>query len=609
MKTLLFLFLMLSLVPVQAQEKSASRLKEQLDSVANKYGISSIGYALVRADSLVIADAVGVRSYEKNEPADKYSVYRIGSVTKSFVALGVMKLAEEGKIDLNAPLKEVFPDLPIQNPWEATHPVLVNHLLEHTAGFRDLYLADNYHDDAKEFPSLKEVVYSAPDYWISRWPPGTRHAYSNRGYTLLGLLIEQTTGMSYVSYLEKVLLKPLGMESSDLLGRDLSNLAYSYTSDGHPDFPGIFFDHPAGYMHTTPADMAIYARFLLNDTRLPDSSFFLKPDRFASMHKPESISGANGTMIGYGKGFGSTPDLGFGHDGAFDSYLSLLMIYPSQKLAYYFSITSMNEEGNNAVREILQAWLNSEEPAITPKQLEAGSYVLPETYLGWYKSKVYRNQILRFVIALSNFGKLQYEGDTLVFKSPFDEAVVLSALGNGYFSTNKANLPTIYIGEEDGQKIISGRHGPLAGYMVQSSFLQAASWLLLLGGGLALFIGSYLVTLVNLLIAIAGSYTSNKRPMVWMVLSALWLIPLFYGLFGASDPIKVSHANVYSLSLAFSTIGFGLMWLLGIWSFRFGNTHQKHWRSIPLWAGYVGWFSVLLVLAAFDFLPLLIWKM
>jgi hypothetical protein len=126
---------------------------------------------------------------------------------------------------------------------------------------------------------------------------------------------------------------------------------------------------------------------------------------------------------------------------------------------------------------------------------------------------------------------------------------------------------------------------------------------------MTLFVLSYLVSLVNLLIAIAGSYTTNKKPMVWMVLSALWLIPLFYGLSAASDLMKLSYANSYTLALAFSTLGFALMWLLGIWGFRFGKTHQKPWRSIPLWAGYVGWFSVLLVLAVFDFLPLLIWKM
>ena len=101
MKNLLLLFLVIMHVSVEAQDTQATNLKKQLDSVANKYGLSSIGYALVKGDSLRIADAVGVHSLEKNEPVDQYSVYRIGSITKSFVALGIMKLAEEGKIDLH----------------------------------------------------------------------------------------------------------------------------------------------------------------------------------------------------------------------------------------------------------------------------------------------------------------------------------------------------------------------------------------------------------------------------------------------------------------------------------------------------------------------------
>lgn len=611
MKFLLILFIMLGQVSGEVQDKPATGLKAQLDSVAHKYGVSSIGYALVQGDSFTIADAVGVKSYEKNEPADRHSVYRIGSVTKSFVALGVMKLFEEGKIDLNAPLKQVFPDLPIQNPWEATHPVLVKHLLEHTAGFSDLRLADFNHDAATALPPLEEVVQATPAYWICRWPPGTRHAYSNPGYTLLGLLIEKSTGMSYVTYLEEVLLKPLGMYESDLLGRDLSNLVYSYTPDSLPDFPGIIFDHPAGYMHTTPADMALYARFLMMGTRFPDGSYFLKPESFASMHKPESITGANGKMLGYGKGLYSLlsgSHLGFGHDGGIDSYISSLAVYPSQELAYYFTITSLNREANDAVGQILRSWLQKEDPLANQVQA-LRSTRLPAAYLGWYRSAVYRQPIDRFMNAMGNFGNLQYRADTLEFKTLFSDAIVLSPLGNGYFSTNKAKIPNVYIGEEDGNLVLSAGNGPLAGYMVHTDFLMAAVWFLLLAGGMALFVFSYLVSLVNLLIAIAGGYTTNKKPLIWMVLSALWLIPFFYGLSAASDLTKLSYANAYTLALAFSTAGFGLMWLLGLWSFRSGKTHQKSWRTIPLWAGYVGWLSVLIVLAAFDFMPLLIWRM
>jgi CubicO group peptidase (beta-lactamase class C family) len=611
MPVILFLLFWMLGLPLLAQHQDANLLKHRLDSIATQYKISSIGYALVYDDSITLADAVGVQTREGKEAVGPNTVYRIGSVTKSFVALGVMKLADEGKVNLNTPLRQLLPELPIDNPWEATHPVLLKHLLEHTAGFSDLHIADYNHDDAGAFPSLEEVVGTSPEYWVCRWAPGTRHAYSNPGYTLLGLIIEKITSRSYVDYLEEVLLKPLGMNQSDLLGKDLSRLASSYLASGEPDFPGIIFDHPAGYMHTTPSDMARYARFLLNGAQFPDGSYFLKNQSFRSMQVPESITGANGSMIGYGKGLYSLvykTDLGFGHDGGIDSYISSLAIYPARSFAYYFTITGINSEAYDAVGKILMNWLDQEKTEAPPKENQVTAS-LDQAFLGWYRSEVYRQPIERFTNAIMNFGKLYYEGDTLVFKPLFDKAVVLQPLGNNYFSTNKALQPNVFIGSEGEDKVLSAGNGPLAGYMVHSSFLRAAWWLMLLGAGLGVFLLSYLISLVNLLLALAGSYKSNIKPMVWQVLSVFLLIPLFYGLSAGTDLSKISVPNVYTLSLVLATGGFGLMWLIGLLSFRHGKTHQHFWKSIPLRAGYLAWLAIIIVMAAFDFMPLMIWKM
>ncbi|WP_119718051.1 serine hydrolase domain-containing protein [Cognatilysobacter tabacisoli] len=132
----------------------------------------------------------------------------VGSIAKAVLATGVLRLATEGRLDLDARVDAVVPGVAFDNPWHATHPVRVRHLLDHTAGLDDMRLSQLFSLQARaDLPLAEALAVGRPLRVRSR--PGSRFSYSNTGYALLGQLIEVVTGQRYERYLEHALLAPL----------------------------------------------------------------------------------------------------------------------------------------------------------------------------------------------------------------------------------------------------------------------------------------------------------------------------------------------------------------------------------------------------------------
>lgn len=108
-------------------------LKATVDSLLKEDEIPGASIALVHKDSVIWSGGVGYANYEKKIPATADQLFRVGSVSKTFVALGVMQLVEEGKLSLDDKVQELVPEIEITNPWRETNPVRIKHLLEHTA--------------------------------------------------------------------------------------------------------------------------------------------------------------------------------------------------------------------------------------------------------------------------------------------------------------------------------------------------------------------------------------------------------------------------------------------------------------------------------------------
>jgi CubicO group peptidase (beta-lactamase class C family) len=241
-------------------------LEEFLRERMRRTRLPGVSLALVRGDEVVYARGFGFRDLEKRLPATPATAYGIGSITKSFTALGILQLVEEGKLSLEDAVEKFLP-LKIRPFGE---PIRVWHLLSHTAGIPALAYAEaelRWEQGTGGKPLALATVEDfvawlngAADWVEAR--PGERWLYLNEGYILLGGIIEKLSGLSYAEYVRKKILEPLGMRNTGFLGEEVPELATPYVvpQEGQPH-PGKIRPIPIGSdgaLVSTVLDLAKY---------------------------------------------------------------------------------------------------------------------------------------------------------------------------------------------------------------------------------------------------------------------------------------------------------------------------------------------------------------
>ncbi|RLE31253.1 serine hydrolase [Candidatus Acetothermia bacterium] len=179
--------------------------------------LPGLSLALVRGDEVVWQGAMGLRDLERGLPATPHTLYGIGSVTKSFTALAIMQLAEEGKLSLDDPVEEYLPF-----PRAQGVPPRIEHLLSHTSGIPALAYAEAVIREVVgaggswlpigDVDDLVAFMEGAEDWAVAR--PGERWFYLNEGYAVLGAIVQRVSGLPYQEYVRRHILEPLGMDRS-----------------------------------------------------------------------------------------------------------------------------------------------------------------------------------------------------------------------------------------------------------------------------------------------------------------------------------------------------------------------------------------------------------
>ncbi|UCF06543.1 MAG: beta-lactamase family protein [bacterium] len=287
-------------------------LQTEIDSLLTRYTIPGASIAIVTEDSVVYAGGLGYADVESKTKVNEHTHFRAGSITKSFVALGILKLVEDGRIDLQDPVKQIVPDLSIDNPWEATDPVRIVHLLEHTAGFNDPHFNDYYLDGDPDIP-LMDGLKVSEHYLNVKWKPGAYRSYSSAGYMVAGIIIEKVTGERFEDYLKSEILDPLGMTTSTFRFTSETEqlLAQGYKASYQPSQYWHTYSRPAGSLNSSAYEMARYLQFMLNKGRIGERQIIAEStiDRMErSTTDPAAKAGLEsrvglGVGIGYYKGF------------------------------------------------------------------------------------------------------------------------------------------------------------------------------------------------------------------------------------------------------------------------------------------------------------------
>ena len=242
----------------------AARLDEHYRAELEQQRATGAVVGIVLEGELVYTGSFGVRDVETHAPVDADTVFRIASLTKSFTASAVMKLRDEGKVMLDAPIATYLPQAVFLSEHDAV-PITTRHLLTMTSGlpYDDQWGAVTFgYSDAELAALLRSGVTLAH-------PPGETYAYSNLGYALLAAIVERVSGTPFREYVTKNLLLPLGMTSTVWDARDQAptRQAVGYYRDGdmltqepQPN-DGVFA--AAGGLHTSLNDYARYVAFQL----------------------------------------------------------------------------------------------------------------------------------------------------------------------------------------------------------------------------------------------------------------------------------------------------------------------------------------------------------
>lgn len=317
--------------------------------------LSGIAWSLVAGDRSVTG-AAGRSNVQTGTSMRADDRIHIGSVTKTLLAAGILRLVSEGRLNLDAPVSEVLPQIRFENPWRANHPVRVRHLLDHTAGLEDLRVWQMFSQEVGPDDPLMSVFERDPSVLRVRTPPGESFSYSNIGYALAGLVIEQVTGDRYERWLDRNLLAPLGMKNSTFgfvsqVADPDARLAWGHGDDLslHEAMPVAL--RPAAQFTTTSGDMARFARFLMSDGSV-DAQPFIRSDLLRVMGRPAGTAAARtGLRSGYGSGLtlrDREGHLGRCHSGNIVGYRAMLCIYPEQRKAFFYSINTDGESADYA---------------------------------------------------------------------------------------------------------------------------------------------------------------------------------------------------------------------------------------------------------------------
>ncbi len=389
--------------------QSIAELRQQLEKILADSHTPGMSVAIVHSAGPEWVAGLGKSDVAKNQAATDETLFRIGSTSKAFVSLSILKLANEGKLSLQDPVRKLVPQIWFENRWEATDPVRVVDLLEHTTGWDDMHLAE-YAKDAKGM-TLREGL----DYYhhsrISRWRPGTRMSYCNSGPSVAAYIVEKITGQRFEDYVTQNFFLPIGMKTATYFEQPSPQLTTLYHPDGKTPFPywNILL-RPAGAINASAKDMAAYVQFYLNRGAVGGAQVMPA----ASIDRMETPTRAweaqQGLRAGYGLSNYTSFHDGFeyhGHNGGVDGGLTDMSYMPEYGVGYFYSINSANGEAFGKIGDAIRAYVTrglTRPPVPAAGQLPANA----QEYAGWYLPDAPRNEFTHFLANLLGLSRVRF---------------------------------------------------------------------------------------------------------------------------------------------------------------------------------------------------------
>jgi CubicO group peptidase (beta-lactamase class C family) len=418
---LLLLWLPVCVAAEKPEEKpkpaqSTDELRQQLEKILKDSHVPGVSIAIVHKNGPEWVTGLGKSDVATGRDVTPGTLFRIGSTSKAFTSLSILLLADQGKVSLTDSVHKLIPEVWFANRWEATDPIRVVNLLEHTTGWDDLHLRE-YAKQAPDSMTLLEGLDYDHNSRTSRWPPGTRMAYCNSGPPVAARIVEKLSGQRFEDFVQQNLFSPIGMKTATYFEPAPGTATTLYHEDGKTPYAyWHILERPAGSINASANDMAAYVQFYLNRGAVSGKQIVAASD-IDRMEIPESTWAAkDGSKFGYGlSNYWSIED-GFvyhGHDGGVEGGLTEMSYMPDAGVGYFFSINSGNGDAFEKIGKTIRAYITNK---LQKPELPAAA-ALPANaadYAGWYEPDSPRVEMTRFIERLAGLTRLRFQDGKLV---------------------------------------------------------------------------------------------------------------------------------------------------------------------------------------------------
>jgi CubicO group peptidase (beta-lactamase class C family) len=476
-------------------------LDELFGRQMEEHHIAGAAVSVVQDGKLFFAKGYGYANLENGIPVDpEQTIFRIGSIGKTFTATAVMQLVEQGKLDLDA---DINTHLDFRIPDAYPQPITLKHLMTHTSGFEDR-LFGSVVGDAKDLVPAREWLISHMSARVRS--PGGPAAYANYNAMLAGYIVARVSGQPYDQYIQAHILDPLGMVHSTaqaLLPLDLrahASVGYTY-QDGvfkaFPDYADQLAVLPSGGHQASATDMARFMIAHLQNGRYSDANIaearMLKEATVQQMHSTSYTPDPR--LRGNAFGFFDFSDNGqrtIGNIGYSPPMHSLLLLVPDQNLGVFVVYNSdgggdLTNQHLGFQREFFNHYYSA--PAVAAVQPPADFAARAARFVGSYGSAQGSHTTLEKIAGLFVAVEVRDPGDgALLLTSPYGEWRFVEVDGL-YFHQPDGQFGMVF--REDGR----GRITYMSTDLIPQFAFEKLSWYQSPRFNMALALGSVLIFL------------------------------------------------------------------------------------------------------------------
>lgn len=417
-------FFALVLLLTTAVAVQADKVDDYVKAQMERQHVPGVSVVVIKDGKIVKSEGYGLANVELNVPATPQTVYKIGSVSKQFIASGIMLLVQDGKLSLDDSITKFLDSAP-----ETWKPITVRHLLTHTSGI--LREAPGF--DPLKIQSDAEVIktaYSMP----LRFTPGEKYEYCNVGYFTLAEIITKVSGKPWPDFLQERVFKPLGMNATRTtnMSEMVPNRANGYVwRNGKLQNAGILFAlRPSGALLSTVLDLAKWEAAL-------ESGTLLKPTTLEQMWTPVKLN--NGKTHPYGFGWELDPlrnHKQINHGGSLPGFRAQLARFVDDKVTV---IVLTNGDNANA-GGITQGIANFYIPGLLPEhKLARIDPKILDGYVGKYEANP------TTTIAVTR------EGDTLIVHQGDEKITFFPESETDFFNPNSPRRTIAFVKDATGQ--------------------------------------------------------------------------------------------------------------------------------------------------------------